>query len=74
MKLKKDYYVEGFEYYGNKVRKTKGWIDDISVDENNKLVVSIQCDDEWNGYRGNNLYEELGNIDLISKNKSRPIL
>lgn len=74
MKFEKNDYIEGFEYFGSKIRKVKGWVENISKDENGKVLIHVQCDDEYGGYRGNYICEELGKIKLISKSKSRPIL
>lgn len=64
-------YVEGYEYYGDEIRKMKGWVDKVSKDEEGKLILHIQCDDEFDGYRGNSLYEKLGEIKLISNDTPR---
>lgn len=74
MKFEKNDYIEGFEYFGIKVRKMRGWVENISKDENGNLWINIQCDDEYGGYRGNYICEELGEIKLISKSKARPII
>lgn len=72
MELEKNDYIEGFEYFGTNIRKMKGWVEGISKDENGKLLIHVQCDDEYGGHRRNYICEELGEIRLISKSKERP--
>lgn len=64
-------YVEGFEFYGNTVKKVRGWVD-YTREYDNSLVIHIQCDDEFEGHRGNYIYESLGEIKLLEEQKPRP--
>lgn len=68
--FKKDDYIEGKEYYGNKTKKIRGWVDRVRNDEDG-LSIDIQCDDKWKGARGNTIHENLGEIKLLDK-KERP--
>lgn len=72
MKFSMGDYVEGIEHYGNKTKRICGWINKIATDENGLLVISIQCDDEYQGYRGNYIYESLGEIKLMKEQKPKP--
>lgn len=65
-------YVEGTEHYGNTTKKICGWANEIKKDEDGLLILDIQCDDKWCGFRGNYIYERLGEIKLIEKQKPRP--
>jgi len=59
-------YIEGSEYYGSNVRRIKGWVRKIHRVAG-KIVVTIQCDDGYNGRRANEVHEELGDIVIISR-------
>lgn len=59
-------YIEGSEYYGSNVRRVKGWVRKMNRIAG-KLVVTIQCDDGYKGKRSNEVYEELGDIVIISR-------
>lgn len=50
--LKVGDYVEGFEHYGHKIARVRGWVGKIEVYEN-RVSITIQCDDCYNGARGN---------------------
>lgn len=65
-------YIEGFENYGTKVQKIRGWVDKVRKDSDGLLIVEIQCDDRWCGFRSNYIYEKLGKITIIDKQKPRP--
>lgn len=59
-------YIEGHEYYGSNVRKIKGWVEEIKG-KFGSLAVTIKCDDGYKGRRKNQVYEHLGDIEIISK-------
>ena len=61
--LKKGDYVEGYEYYGNRIQKMRGWVEKVYGDGS----VSIKCDDWHNGARENNLHSELGEIKVVEE-------
>ena len=56
-------YVEGFEHYGEKVQRMRGWVGEVYGDGS----VYIKCDDGYNGARGNNLSPELGEIKVVNE-------
>lgn len=70
MNLKVDDFVEGYEYYGEAIRKTKGWVDKIDSNGN----IHIQAWDNYKGHRGTILFAELGEIVFINSDLPRPIL
>ena len=56
VKLKAGDYVEGYEPYGKKDAYIRGTIETIEYNENGTIHrCDIQCDDAWNGARGNGL-------------------
>jgi O-acetyl-ADP-ribose deacetylase (regulator of RNase III) len=61
--LKKGDYVEGYEYYGEKIQRMRGWVEKVYGDGS----VSIKCDDWYNGARENNLHSELGEIKVVEE-------
>lgn len=61
--LKKGDYVEGYEYYGEKIQRMRGWVEKVYGDGS----VSIKCDDWHNGARGSNLHSELGEIKVVEE-------
>lgn len=63
-------YVEGFEYCGSKVVKTKGWVNRVRTD-GEYIYCDIQADDGWNGARGTILVSEYGKIKKLGF-KERP--
>ena len=54
-------YIEGYERYGNKIQKMRGWVNNLY----NNGDVEIQCDDWFNGARANLLLKELGEIKIV---------
>lgn len=48
-------YVEGCEWYGSSIAYIRGWISDIKLENNIIKHCDIQCDDGFNGNRGNAL-------------------
>ncbi len=61
--LKKGDYVEGYEYYGEKIQRMRGWVGEVYSDGS----VYIKCDDWCNGARGSNLHSELGEIKVVEE-------
>lgn len=61
-------YIEGFEYYGETIKKVKGWVDRINSDGN---TFEIQADDYWDGARGTMILSELGEVIKL-KDEPRP--
>lgn len=59
-------YIEGSEYYGSNVRRIRGWVRKINR-VHGKLVITIQCDDGYNGRRANEVYEEIGEIIVLKR-------
>lgn len=63
-------YVEGFEQYGYKIARVRGWISKIEIYES-RAEIWLQCDDCYNGARGNCLI--YGNPRFpITKLEDRP--
>lgn len=65
-------YIEGYEHFGINIRKVRGWVDYISLDEEG-VYCNIQADDEYHGHRGAVIFEKLGVITKLN-NKPRPSL
>jgi len=65
-------YIEGTEYYGHTTQRIKGWVDAIRETKEG-LQIDIQCDDNFDGHRGNTIYEELGEI-IVLELQERPKL
>lgn len=65
-------YIEGTEHCGDTIKKVCAWVNEIRKDEDGFLIADMQCDDKWCGLRSNYIYESLGKIKLIEKQKSRP--
>lgn len=70
MAIHKDDYVEGYEYYGDKTRKTKGWVESVRTN-GEYIFYNIQADDGWKGARGTTLTSELGKVEKLEP-KERP--
>jgi len=61
--MNKGDYVEGYEYYGNKIQKMRGWVARVDVVGN----IEIKCDDWFRGARCNLLDPELGDIKIVEE-------
>lgn len=56
MMLKVNDYVEGCEFYGNKIAYIRGWVTSVRYNSENHLTsCEIKCDDSYGGFRGNSL-------------------
>lgn len=53
------------------LKKIKGWVDQIRLNQGKYIIYDIQADDEWNGARGTFITTELGEVVKL-ENKSRP--
>lgn len=69
-KLKKDDYVEGIEWYGDKSRKVRGWLNYVLISRYGNYY-DIQADDDLIREKGTYF---LGNDDVfkIETDKPRP--
>jgi hypothetical protein len=59
--IKKDDYIEGYEYYGSTIKKIKGWVDKVGTMDD-YLYFNIQADDNWKGARGTSICTDLGEV------------
>lgn len=65
-------YVQGYEHYGTKIRKTKGWVN--SVTTNGEFIhYDVRADDHWKGSRGTTLTTELGKVIKIDESTGYPL-
>jgi len=64
-------YIKGIEYYGDKLRRIRGWVDKIHVRPDG-YSIAIQCDDSYKGHRGSMVHSTLGTVVKL-KPKPRPI-
>lgn len=64
MGIKKDDYIEGYEYYGHTVKKVKGWVNSVNNDKEN-FFYNIQADDNWKGARGTTIESKLGRVSKL---------
>lgn len=67
--LKVGDYVEGYENYGEKIARVRGWITDIKV-FSNRISIEIKCDDSYQGARGNNLIWGNDRLPIVRLDKS----
>lgn len=71
-KIEVNDYIEGYEYYGRTKRKVKGWVDKITTGMHGEILYQVQCDDSYNGYRGNYIHDCFGVVKLAPI--PRPVL
>jgi hypothetical protein len=64
-KISENDYIEGYEYFGDHVRKVKGWVDRIT-EYSDSFQFHIQADDEWKGARGTIIDASFGEIRKLN--------